>query len=146
MKIYLKILTLFVFIASVSACGFHKSPAERAEWFFEKGENYISDSLDDHGANDQQLATVELTMKKHKPAVTANLEQALINQKSVFKGVMAGKTGSDLLELEKQFHNANQKALRSIGTMHQELENVVGKKIWAAAATERENKFSRHSK
>jgi len=141
-----KILASIVLVLAISGCGMHKSPADRAEWFFEKGECTISDSLDDHGANDQQLADVERTMKKHKPAVTANLEQALINQRNVFKGVMAGNMGEDLIALENKFHNANQKALRSIGTMHQELENIVGNKIWAAAAAEREKKFARHSK
>ena len=141
-----KIFTSLALVLFIAGCGMHKTPAERAEWFFEKGENYISDSLDDHGATEQQLSKVESTMKQHKSRVTNHLEQALVTRREVMKGIMSGKDDTELMQLEKDFHNANQKALRSIGTMHKELENVVGNKIWAAAATEREKKFSRHSK
>ena len=139
-------LIFALFVLFIAGCGVHKTPAERAEWFFEKGENYISDSLDDHGATKQQISKVESTMKQHKSRVTNHLEQALINQREVMKGIMSGKDDTALMQLENNFHNANQKALRSIGVMHKELENVVGTKIWSAAAAERENRFSRHSK
>lgn len=146
MQHQLRILTLIALVFTIAGCGMHKTPAERAEWFFEKGESYIADSLDDHGATKQQLEKVESTMNQHKIRVTNSLEQALVSQREVMKGIMSGKNDAELLELENKFHGANQNALRSIGTMHKELENVVGNKIWSAAATERENRFSRHSR
>lgn len=143
MKTLYRTSIVFLMAVILSACGFHKSPAERAVWFFEKGENYIADSLEDNGANKEQLTSVEKTMAQHKPDVTASMEQAMISHKEIMKAIMAGKSGNALIDLENKYHNDSQKTLRSIGKMHQELENIVGEKIWQAAASQREKKFSR---
>lgn len=134
---------LSVILFSLAACGFNKSPAERATWFFEKGENMITGSLEDTGASKQQITKVEKMLSSYKLAVTANMELALISHKEIMKGIVAGKSSNELVELENRYHADSTKTLRSIGKMHSELENIVGEKIWQAAAVQRESRFSR---
>ncbi len=128
----------------LSGCGFPKGADEKAEMFFDKGSDKITDSLSDQGVDGEQMAEVESIIADHRERVVPALSQALSERKASFKTLYTGQDTATMLSAADQAHEARRKALKRIGAMHAEIESAVGSDTWAAANTQRREDFEDH--
>ena len=137
-------LMLGILLVGLSACGFHKTPAQKAQWFFDHGQQSIIKSLKKQDASAQQLDVARTIMQRHEAAVTQALVDYITQQHNVFTGLVAGQDKRGLLGLEDSLHMSHLVALGKIGTMHEELEQALGAALWQAAGDYRRQKLRRH--
>lgn len=125
----------------VAGCGFPKDSREKAEWFFEAGHEKIVDSLEDQGVEGEEMERVKAVLADHRSAIIADLAAAFSDQRASFKTLYSGSDTEALLAAEGQSHRSKRAALRSIGRMHADIEQVVGAQTWAAANEQRRKRF-----
>ncbi len=128
----------------LSGCGFPKGADDKAETFFDKGKDKITDSLSDQGVDGEQMAAVESIIADYRGRIVPALSQALSERKASFKTLYTGRDTEAMLSAADRAHRARQEALRRIGAMHAEIESAVGSETWAAANEQRRREFEDH--
>lgn len=137
-------LLVALLVTGLGACGFHKTPEQQAQWFFDKGEKSIIKSLKKQDADDQKIDLAQDIIQRHEGTVTQALEQHFNQQRTMFTGLIAGKDSQALASLEGDLHSSHLKVLAKIGGMHEELEQAVGSQLWQQAGSYREQKMRKH--
>lgn len=129
-------LALAVLVALATGCGWgwhHHSPEEQAEWFFERGESWIVDALEDVDAGESDLEGARAVLEDREPEVKAALEAFLVQQRALLQTIASGAESPELLERQARFDAAHESALREIGAMHAEIAAAVGEATWSEA-------------
>lgn len=146
MKQHLIWTGLIVLALALGGCAPSRSPQDRAEWFFDKGESTIIKSLKKQDISDEALTQARQTIDRHRPVVVRDLTAFMDSQYDMFSGLVAGKETNDLLALERSLHDVHQRTLRSIGSMHEDLAKTVGAPAWQAASAYREARLDKRTK
>jgi hypothetical protein len=128
----------------VPGCAYHRSPESSAEQFFDHGRHYILKSLKKQDASRDQIDKARAVLDRNEEMVTQDITGLLRKRQDMFYAITTGRNTASLLSQENAMHQTHEKALRSIGTMHAELESAVGTEMWQAAMRYMEEKMSRH--
>jgi len=132
---------LMALVVLLAGCSFPKNSRDKAEWFFDKGHDKIVDSLEDQGVEGEEMKRVKAVLEEHRSPVVADLTVAFSEQRTSFKTLYSGADTSSLLSSEDQASRAKRDSLRSIGSMHADIEQIVGADTWAAANEQRRKRF-----
>ena len=114
-------------------CGWPQTNEERAAWFFEEGEEWILEALEDVDATDAQLDAARAILAAHEVEVTGGVESFFDAHREVLRTLAAGAGPEELLAEEATLSAQHREALRRIGTMHESLGDTVGELTWAQA-------------
>lgn len=144
-----RIALLFLALAglSLAACAPRAPDPDRfATKFFDHGKETILDTLKDQKASDAQLKAATGILERYQKTAPADIAAALRTQQDLMYALTSGRDSATLLKLEAEQTPAQQKALRTIGGMHEELASAVGADTWKATSAKLEEKYGRYFK
>lgn len=128
------IVALVAALALTAGCGWHhRTNEDRAAWFFEQGEEWILDALEEADATDTQVDAARAILAAHEVEVTGGVEAFFDAHREVLRTLAGGAGPEALLEKEAALSEDHREALRRIGQMHESLADTVGVRTWAAA-------------
>lgn len=131
----------------LAGCGWgwgHHSPAEQASWFYERGEEWVVEALEDVDAGEVQVEAARELFEERRPEVTAALEAFFAEQRGLLRTLAGGAATPELLERHAGFESEHERALRAVGGLHEALEDAVGEATWAKARARMEERVREH--
>ena len=132
---------------SLAACAPRAPDPDRfASKFFDQGKDAILDSLKDQKVSEPQLKAATSILERYQKTAPADIAAAMRAQQELMLALTSGRDSATLLKLEATQNPAQQKALRTIGSMHEELASAVGSDNWKAASARLEEKYGRFFK
>lgn len=134
-------------LALATGCGWgwgHHSPEEQASWFFERGEEWIVEALEDVDAGESDVEGARALMEAREARVTAALESFFTQQRGLLRTLAGGAPASELLDEQERFEAAHESALREIGAMHEALGEAVGSATWSEARARMRERAREH--
>lgn len=111
----------------------HHAPEEQASWFFERGEEWIVEALEDVDADEAQIEAARAVLEERRPRVTDALEKFFIEQRGLLRTLAGGAATPELLERHSDFEAEHERALQEIGALHAALGDAVGPSTWEEA-------------
>lgn len=114
-------------------CGWPQTNEERAAWFFDEGEEWILEALEDVDATQTQMDAAREILAAHEAEVTGGVESFFDAHREVLRTLASGAGVEALLAEEATLSEQHREALRRIGTMHESLGDTVGERTWAEA-------------
>jgi hypothetical protein len=127
------IAALGLALALALGCGWPRTDRERAEWFFDKGQDWILDALDDAGADGAQRDAAREVLAAREAEVTAGVEAFFGSHRDLLRTLAGGAAAEPLLAQETELSETHREALRRIGAMHEAVGDAVGEPTWSEA-------------
>jgi len=144
---HIALLLLALAGLSLAACAPHAPDPDRfAAKFFDQGKDAILDSLKDQKVGEPQLKAASSILERYEKTAPADIAAAMRAQQELMLALTSGRDAATLLRLEASQNPAQQKALRTIGSMHEELASAVGSDTWKATSAKLEEKYGRFFK
>lgn len=132
---------------SLAACAPRAPDPDRfAAKFFDQGKDAILDSLKDQKVSEPQLKAASSILERYQKTAPADIAAAMRAQQELMLALTSGRDSATLLKLDANQTPAQQKALRTIGAMHEELASAVGGDTWKATSARLEEKYGRFFK
>jgi len=141
------LLLLAIAGLSLAACAPHAPDPDRfATKFFDQGKDAILDSLKDEKASEAQLKAATGILDRYEKTAPHEIAAFMRAQQELMLALTSGRDSATLLKLEAAQNPLQQKALQTIGSMHEELASAVGADTWKATSAKLEEKYGRFFK
>jgi len=132
---------------SLAACAPRAPDPDRfATKFFDHGKETILDVLKDQKASEVQIKAASGILERYEKTAPADIAAAMRAQQELMLALTSGSDSATLLKLEANQNPLQHKALRTIGSMHEELASAVGADTWKATSAKLEEKYGRFFK
>jgi hypothetical protein len=131
-------------LVALSACTWRPDPDKHAREFFDEGRDTIMSTLKKQDATDAQLQAAKTVLLQNKSSLPPEIADVLRKQQTLLRAIVTGQDSATLTKLEADLHQSNEKAVRAIGQMHEELAAAVGDKTWKATTAALEKRWSKH--
>jgi hypothetical protein len=144
-----RIALLFLALAGLSlvACAPRAPDPDRfAAKFFDHGKETILDTLKDQKVSEAQIKAATGILERYEKTAPGDIAAAMRAQQDLMLALTSGRDAATLLKLEADQNPVQQKALRTIGSMHEELAAAVGADTWKATSATLEEKYGRFFK
>lgn len=131
-------------LVAMSACTWRPDPDKHAREFFDEGREMIMSTLKKQDASEAQLQAAKTVLQRNKPSLPPEIADVLRKQQALLRAIVTGQDSATLAKLEADLHQSNEKAVRAIGQMHEELATAVGDKTWKATTAELDQRWAKH--
>lgn len=132
---------------SLAACAPRAPDPDRfAAKFFDHGKKSILHAIKDQKVSESQLAAARGILDRYEPNAQRDMASAMRAQQALMLALSSGGDSATLLKLEADQNKVQDQALRTIGSMHEELASAVGPEKWQGTSAELEKKYGRYFK
>lgn len=140
----MRMIVLVLFTSLLGACGWHASPEQHAQKFFNEGKGLILSTLKKQDSSEAQLAAARSILERHEKTVPGEIAAVLRQQRALLRGVTGGQGLEPLTGLEADLHRSQERAAHTIGRMHDELASAIGEPTWKATTAALDKRMARH--
>jgi len=130
---------------SLAACAPHAPNPDRfAEKFFEHGKETIIDAIKEQKVGEAQLTAARGILDRHETNAKREIAAAMRAHQELMKALTSGRDSAALLKLDADQNRAQEKVLRTVGGLHEELASAVGADQWKEISAQLEKKYGRY--
>jgi hypothetical protein len=127
-----------------AACMPHApDPDKFAQHFFQDGKESILSALQDQHVAPNQLDQARSILARYEQTVPNEIAAVLRAHEDLVLAITSGRDSGTLLGIEQDLHRKQEVALRSLGSMHEELQHEVGAGVWQSASAQMSKKAER---